>query len=76
MRTDFLRKKGADEAARRAAGLPHRPMEESDCAEGAVIKGDIRHFFQSIDHDRLKAALAKRFQDRRILELMFGTSTR
>ena len=71
MRTHFLRKKGADEAARRAAGLPHRPMEEWDYAEGAVIKGDIRHFFQSIDHDRLKAALAKRFQDRRILELMF-----
>ena len=71
MRTHFLRKKGADEAARRAAGLPHRPMEEWDYAEGAVIKGDIRHFFQSIGHDRLKAALAKRFQDRRILELMF-----
>lgn len=71
MRTYFLRKKGADEAARRAAGLPPRPMEEWDYAEGAVIKGDIRHFFQSIDHDRLKAALTKRFQDQRILRLMF-----
>ena len=27
MRTYFLRRKGADEAARKAAGLPHRPME-------------------------------------------------
>ncbi|MBQ3022389.1 MAG: reverse transcriptase, partial [Clostridia bacterium] len=56
MRTHFLRRKGADEAARRAAGLPYRPMEEWDYADGAVIKGDIRHFFQSIDHGRLKAA--------------------
>lgn len=49
MRTYFLRRKGADEVARKAAGLPHRPMEEWDYAEGWVIKGDIRHFFQSID---------------------------
>ena len=71
MRTHFLRRKGADEAARKAAGLPHRPMEEWDYAGGAVIKGDIRHFFQSIDHDRLKAALAARFQDERLLGLMW-----
>lgn len=32
MRTYFLRRKGADEAARKAAGLPHRPMEEWDYA--------------------------------------------
>lgn len=64
MRTYFLRRKGADEAARKAAGLPHRPMEEWDYAEGWVIKGDIRHFFQSIDHQRLKAALEPRFPTR------------
>lgn len=39
-------------------------MEEWDYAEGWVIKGDIRHFFQSIDHQRLKAALEPRFPDR------------
>lgn len=32
MRTYFLRRKGADEAARKATGLPHRPMEEWDYA--------------------------------------------
>lgn len=70
MRTYFLRWKGADEAARKAAGLPHRPMEEWDYAEGWVIKGDIRHFFQSIDHRRLKAALEPRFPDPDIRALM------
>lgn len=71
MRTYFLRRKGADEAARKAAGLPHRPMEEWDYAEGWVIKGDIRHFFQSIDHRRLKAALEPRFPDPDIRALMW-----
>ncbi len=70
MRRHFLQKKGADEAARRAAGLPPRPVEEWNYAEGAVIKGDIRHFFQSIDHKRLKAALRRRFPDPRIQALM------
>lgn len=71
MRTYFLRNKAADEAARKAAGLPYRPMEEWDYANGAVIKGDIRHFFQSIDHDRLKAVLAERFPEERIQALMW-----
>lgn len=71
LRTYFLRKKGADEAARRSAGLPPKPMEEWDYANGAVIKGDIRHFFQSIDHERLKNALAERFTDRSLQELMW-----
>jgi len=71
MRTHFLRRKAADEAARKAAGLPYRPMEEWDYAKGAVIKGDIRHFFQSIDHQRLKAELAARFPDERMQALMF-----
>lgn len=71
MRTHFLRRKGADEAARRAAGLPYRPIEKWDYAKGAVIKGDIRHFFQSIDHEKLKAALALRFPDVRLRLLMY-----
>lgn len=72
MRAHFLRRKGADEAARKAAGLPYRPMEEWDYADGAVIKGDVRHFFQSIDHERLKRALADRFPDERMQRLMWA----
>lgn len=71
LRRHFLQKKGVDEQARREAGLPYRPMEEWDYAGGAAIKGDIYHFFQSIDHDRLKAALAKRFPDQRLQSLMW-----
>lgn len=71
MRTHFLRRKAADEAARKAAGLPYRPREEWDYAKGAVIKGDIRHFFQSIDHERLKSALAARITDSRLQALMW-----
>ena len=72
MRAYFLRRKGADEAARKAAGLPYRPTEEWDYADGAVIKGDVRHFFQSIDHERLKRALAERFPDERMQRLMWA----
>lgn len=71
MREYFLGRKGADEAARRAAGLPYRPVEEWDYAEGVVIKGDVRHFFQSIDHDLLKATLTVRFPDERLRALMW-----
>lgn len=71
LRTHFLRAKGADEAARKAAGLLPRPAAEWDYANGAVIKGDIRHFFQSIRHDRLKAALSERFPDPRLQALMW-----
>ena len=71
MRHYFFSRKAADEAARKAAGLPPRPMNEWDYADGAVIKGDIRHFFQSIDHDRLKAVLAERFPDKRLQALMW-----
>lgn len=71
LRTHFLRRKGADEAARKAAGLPYRPIKEWDYADGAVIKGDIRHFFQSIDHELLKRALAERFHDERLQGLMW-----
>ncbi len=46
---------------RRRGALPVcRPMEEWDYAEGAVIKGDIRHFFQTSATTASKAALAKR----------------
>lgn len=71
LRRYFLQKKGADEEARRAAGLPYQPQEEWDYADGFVIKGDIYHFFQSIDHNRLKKVLRKRFPDQRTQALMW-----
>ena len=40
MRDYYLKRKGHDEAARRAAGLPYRPREEWDYAEGWVLKAD------------------------------------
>ena len=62
MRTYFLRRKGADEAARKAAGLPHRPMEEWDYAEGWVLKGDFSKFFYTLLHavcfEKARKALA------------------
>lgn len=36
-----------------------------------VLKMDIRHFFESVDHDILKAWLKKKFRDAFILELLF-----
>ena len=36
-----------------------------------VLKMDIRHFFESVDHDILKAWLTKKFRDEYILELLF-----
>jgi len=36
-----------------------------------VFKMDIRHFFQSVDHEILKEWLAKKFRDKYLLDLMF-----
>jgi len=36
-----------------------------------VLKMDIRHFFESVDHEILKAWLRKKFRDSFILELLF-----
>ena len=63
MRDYFLKRKGHDEAERRAAGLPYRPREEWDYAQGWVLKADVRHFFASIDHDLLKEKLARKIED-------------
>lgn len=57
MRTYFLRRKAADEAARKDAGLPYRPIDEWDYADGWVVKGDVRRCFPSTDHNKLKAAV-------------------
>lgn len=50
MRHYFFSRKAADEAARRAAGLPYRPMEEWDYADGWVLKGDFSKFFYTLVH--------------------------
>jgi len=70
MQDYFLKRKGHDEAARRAAGLPHRPIEEWDYAEGWVLKADVRHFFASIDHDILKQKLFRKVEDPQVYRLM------
>ena len=36
-----------------------------------IFKFDIHHFFQSVDHDILKAKLAKKIKDKRFLNLLF-----
>lgn len=36
-----------------------------------VLKMDIRHFFESVDHDILKKWLQKKFRDKFILDLLF-----
>lgn len=36
-----------------------------------VLKMDIRHFFESVDHVVLKTWLAKKFRDKNVLELLF-----
>ena len=40
MRDYFQKRKGHDEAARRAAGLPPRPPEQWDYADGWILKMD------------------------------------
>lgn len=50
MRHYFFSRKAADEAARRAAGLPPRPMNEWDYADGWVLKGDFSKFFYTLLH--------------------------
>jgi len=39
--------------------------------DGYVLKCDIHHFFESIDHDKLKELLKKDISDRDILEFLF-----
>ena len=62
MRHYFFSRKAADDEARRAAGLPYRPMEEWDYAEGWVPKGDFSKFFYTLLHavcfEKARKALA------------------
>lgn len=50
MRHYFFSRKAADEAARKATGLPPRPMNEWDYADGWVLKGDFSKFFYTLLH--------------------------
>lgn len=36
------------------------------------LKGDVAKFYDSVDHDRLREALARRFRERRLLRLLDG----
>lgn len=70
MRDYYLKRKGHDEAARRAAGLPYRPKEELDYAQGWILKADVRSFFASIDHDTVRKQLYQKVEDPDIYNLM------
>ncbi len=70
MRDYYHKRKGRDEAERRAAGLPYRPRAEWDYASGWILKADVHHFFASIDHDILKEKLRRRLEDDQVFELM------
>lgn len=70
MQDYFLKRKGHDEAARRAQGLPPRPPEEWNYADGWILKADVHHFFASINHDILKEKLKKRVKDPQIFNLL------
>lgn len=66
----FRHRKGMDEEMRRKNGLPPKPKDEWDYADGWVLKCDVRKFFASIDHDLVKAKLRERVDDDRIYDLM------
>lgn len=66
----FRHRKGVDEEARRKEGLPMKPRDEWDYANGWVLKCDVRKFFASIDHDLVKVKLRERVPDDRIYDLM------
>ena len=70
MQDYFQKRKGHDETARRAAGLPPRPPEQWDYADGWILKADVHHFFASIDHNILKEKLRRKVADDRIFALM------
>ena len=70
MQEYYQKRKGRDEAERRAAGLPYRPRAEWDYASGWILKADVHHFFASIDHDILKEKLRRRVADDQVFELM------
>lgn len=54
MRHYYLSRRASDIAARKAAGLPPRPREEWDYAEGWVLKGDYAGYFYHIQHGRCR----------------------
>ena len=46
-------------------------IREDNANTKYVLKMDIRHFFESVDHDVLKAWLTKKYRDEFILEILF-----
>lgn len=46
-------------------------IRDNPAATKYVLKMDIRHFFESVDHDVLKVWLAEKFRDKYILDLLY-----
>lgn len=64
MRRYFLSRKAANDAARRAAGLPPMPTQEGRYNTGYVLKGDFAKYFYSIQHQPLKEMASKKLKKR------------
>ena len=64
MRRYFLGRKAANDAARRAAGLPPMPTQEGRYNTGYVLKGDFAKYFYSIQHQPLKEMASKKLKKR------------
>lgn len=54
LRHYYFSRKAEDDARRRAAGLPRRPMSEWNYADGYVLKGDFSKYFYNLRHDHCK----------------------
>lgn len=71
MRHYFFSRKAADEAARKAAGLPPRPMNEWDYADGWVLKGDFSKFFYTLLHSTPDPGIPIGNQSSQLLALLY-----
>jgi hypothetical protein len=60
MRSYYLANKAEKEAACRAAGERMPRIKDYDYNDGWIIKGDIKKFFYSIDHNLLRAMLIRK----------------
>lgn len=63
--------KGTDFARRRLKHFYYDYFNKFKNNDGYVLKCDIHHFFESIDHNKLKEVLKKDISDNNILKLLF-----
>lgn len=64
-----LKGKGLSFAKRRILVHLRKHFRKYGC-EGYVLKLDIRHYFASIDHDRLEIALSKKIKDPKVMKMV------